>query len=99
MPVLSIDMPGGVTSKSSTPWSLKPSAFRTSPLDKVHKALLQFKCEKLALQFYTKLQSCPSSSAYVSASSILGTSSVLKIKEKSIKPFGLGLEPTLEKNF
>ena len=38
-------------------------AFRTSPVDNLyaeaHEALLQCRCEKLALQYYTKLKSCP----------------------------------------
>ena len=38
-------------------------AFKTSPVDslyaKPHEAPLQLRCEKLALQYYTKLKSCP----------------------------------------
>ena len=43
-------------------------AFRTSPVDswyaEAHEVLLQLKSEKLALQFYTKLKSCPSNPTY-----------------------------------
>ena len=43
-------------------------AFRTSPADSLYveayEAPLQLRCEKLALQYYTKLKSCPSNPAY-----------------------------------
>ena len=43
-------------------------AFRTSPVvslyTKAHEAPLQLRCEKLALQYYTKLKSCSSNPAY-----------------------------------
>ena len=43
-------------------------AFRTSPVvslyTEAHEALLQFRCEKLAVQYYTKLKSCLSNPAY-----------------------------------
>ena len=43
-------------------------AFRTSPVDslyaKAHEAPLRLGWEKLALQYYTKLKSCPCSQAY-----------------------------------
>ena len=43
-------------------------AFRTSPgvslYTETQEATLQLKCEKLALQYYTKLKSCSSNPAY-----------------------------------
>ena len=43
-------------------------AFRTSPVvslyTEAHEAPLQFRYEKLALQYYTKLKPCPSNPAY-----------------------------------
>ena len=43
-------------------------AFRTSAIDSLyveaHEAPLQFRCKKLALQYYTKLKSCPSNPIY-----------------------------------
>ena len=43
-------------------------AFRTSPVVSLyieaHEAPLQLKCEKLSLQYYIKLKSCPSNPAY-----------------------------------
>ena len=43
-------------------------AFRTSPVvslfTEAHEAHLQLRCEKLALQYYTKMKFCPSNPAY-----------------------------------
>ena len=43
-------------------------AFRTSPVvslyTEAHETPLQLRCEQLALQYYTKLKSCPSNPAY-----------------------------------
>ena len=43
-------------------------AFRTSPVvslyTEAHEAPLQLRCEKLTLQYYTKMKSCPSNPAY-----------------------------------
>ena len=48
-------------------WRLVLGAFRTSPVvslyTEAHEAPLHLRCEKLALQYYTKLKSCPSNPA------------------------------------
>ena len=76
-------------------------AFRTSPVvslyTEAHEALLQLKCEKLALQYYTKLKSCPFNPAY---DCIFNPKykQQFEQKEKIIKPFGFRMEPILQKS-
>ena len=67
-------------------------AFRTSPVDslyvKEHGEAWQLRCEKLALQYSTKLKSCPSNPAY-DCTFNPKYEQLFERKEKSIKPFGL----------
>ena len=74
-------------------------AFRTSPIDslytEVHKAPLQIRSEKLALQYYTKLKSSPSNPAY-DCTFDPKYRQYFDQKEKSIRPFGLHMEPILK---
>ena len=76
-------------------------AFRTSPVDslyaKPHGAPLQFRCEKLALQYNTKLKSCPSNKTY---DCILNPKCKqhFEKRKKSIKPFGLQMKSTLQES-
>ena len=62
------DHQGGPTSKNLTLYTMEGlrqilGAFRTSPVDSLysdaHEVPLQLRCKKLALQYYTKLKSCP----------------------------------------
>ena len=73
-------------------------AFRTSPVvslyTKAHEAPLQLRCEKLALQYYTKLKSCLSNPAYDCIFNPKHKQQ-FKQREKAIKPFGLWMEPIL----
>ena len=72
--------------------------FRNSPVvslyTDVHEASLQLRCEKLALQYYKKLKSCPSNPA---CDCIFNCKyrQQYEQKEKKIKPFGLRMEPIL----
>ena len=96
MVYLSIDLLGSPTLKSSTQSRLVLRAFRTSPIislyTEVHEAPLQLRCEKLALQYYTKLKSCPSNPAY-------NCNFNPKYKKKiPIKLFGLWMEPILQES-
>ena len=73
-------------------------AFKTSPVDslytKAHEAPLQLRSEKLALQYCIKLKSCPSNPAY---DCIFQSKykQQFEQKERTIKPFGLRMEPIL----
>ena len=70
-------------------------AFRTSPVDalytEAHEAPLQLRCEKLALQYYTKLKSCPFNPTYDCIFNPKYEQHFEK-KEKSKKPFGLRMK-------
>ena len=74
-------------------------AFRTSPIDSLyteaHEASLQIRSEKLALQYYTKLKSSPSNPAY-DCTFDPKYRQYFDQKEKSIRPFGLRMEPILK---
>ena len=76
-------------------------AFRTSPIDSLyaeaHEAPLQIRREKLALQYYTKLKSSPSNPAYDYTFHPKYTQ-YFDRKEKSIRPFGLRMEPILKES-
>ena len=75
-------------------------AFRTSPIDSLyaeaHKAPLQIRSEKLALQYYTKLKSSPSNPEY--DCTFDPKYRHFDQKEKSIRPFGLRMEPILKES-
>ena len=103
---LSIDLLGSPTLKSSTQSTAKLrrlvlGAFRTSPVvslyTEAHEAALQLRCEKLALQYYTKLKSCPSNPAYDCIFNCKYKQQYEQ-KEKKIKPFGLWMEPILQES-
>ena len=70
--------------------------FRTSSAvslyTKAHEAPLQLRCEKLALQYYTKLKSCTSNLAYECIYSCKYKQQYEQ-KEKTIKPFGFRMKP------
>ena len=76
-------------------------AFKTSPIDSLyteaHEAPLQLRSKKLALQYCIKLKSCPSNPAYdcISQSKY---KQQFEQKERTIKPFGLRMEPILEES-
>ena len=76
-------------------------AFRTSPIDSLyavaHAAPLQIRSEKLALQYYTKLKSSPSNPAY-DCTFDPKYRHYFDQKEKSIRPFGLHMEPILKES-
>ena len=76
-------------------------AFRTSPIDslyaKAHKVPLQIRSEKLALQYYTKLKSPPSNPEY-DCTFETKYGQYFDQKEKSIRPFGLCMEPILKES-
>ena len=76
-------------------------AFRTSPIDSLyaeaHEAPLQIRSEKLALQYYTKLKSPPSNPVY-NCTFDPKYRQYLDQKEKSIRPFGLRMEPILKES-
>ena len=76
-------------------------AFRTSPVDSLyaeaHEAPLQLRCEKLALQYYTKLKSCTPNSTYDCNFNPKYEQHFEK-KEESIKPFDLRVKSTLEES-
>ena len=74
-------------------------AFRTSPIESLfaeaHEAPLQIRSEKLALQYYSKLKSSPSNSVY-DCTFDPKYKQYFDQKEKSIRPFGLRIEPILK---
>ena len=74
-------------------------AFRTPPINssytEAHEAPLQIRSEKLALQYYTKLKSSPSNPAY-NCTFDPKYRQYFDQKEKSIRPFGLRMEPILK---
>ena len=74
-------------------------AIRISPIDslytKAHEAPLQIRSEKLALQYYTKLKSSPSNPAY-DCTFHPKYRQYFDQKERSIRPFGLRMEPILK---
>ena len=79
-------------------------AIKTSPVDSLyaetHEAPLQIRCEKLALQYYIKLKSCPFNPTY---DCILNPKyeqhfEKKKKKEKSLKTFGLRMNSTLKES-
>ena len=76
-------------------------AFKTSPVDslytKAHETPLQLRSEKLALQYCIKLKSCPSNPAY---DCIFQSKykQQFEQKERTIKPFGLRMEPILKES-
>ena len=76
-------------------------AFRTSPVDSMHveahETPLQLRSERLALQYITKLKSCPSNPAY---NCIFNPryKQHFENKIKSIKPFGLRMEPIIKES-
>ena len=76
-------------------------AFRTSPIDSLypeaHEAPLQIRSEKLAIQYYTKLKSSPSNPAY-DCTFDSKYRQYFDQKEKSIRPFGLRVEPMLKES-
>ena len=76
-------------------------AFRTSPVvslyTEAHEAPLKLRFEKLALQYYTKLKSCPSNPAYDCIFNCKYKQQYEQ-KEKTIKPFGLQIEPMLQES-
>ena len=76
-------------------------AFKTSPVDSLyteaHEAPLQLRSEKLAFQYCIKLKSCPSNPAY----DCIFQSKYKKQfeqKERTIKAFGLRMEPILKES-
>ena len=76
-------------------------AFRTSPIDSLYaeayEAPLQIRSEKLALQYYTKLKSSLSNPAY-DCTFDPKYRQYFDQKEKSIRPFGLRMEPILKES-
>ena len=76
-------------------------AFTTFPIDRLyteaHKGPLQIRSDKLTLQYYTKLKSCPSNPAY-DCTFNPNYRQYFENKEKSIKPFGLWIEPILQES-
>ena len=77
-------------------------AFRTSPVvclyTQAHETPLQLRCEKLALQYYTKLKSCPSNPAYNCIYNCKYKQQCEQKEKKNIKPFGLRVEPILQES-
>ena len=80
------------TARPYTPWRPKTGLQLTA-----HEAPLQLRCEKLALQYYTKLKSWPFSPTYDCILNFEYEQHFEK-KEKSIKPFGLGMQSTLKES-
>ena len=76
-------------------------AFRTFLVDSLyveaHEAPLELRSEKLALQYYTKLKSCPSNPTYDCIFNPKYDRHFEK-KEKSIKPFDLRMKSTLKES-
>ena len=76
-------------------------AFSTSPVESLYaeanEAPLSLRRQKLALQFYTKLYSCPSNSAY---NCVFDPQYKVLFEHKTnaIKPFGLRMEEILEES-
>ena len=76
-------------------------AFKTSPADSLyteeHEAPLQVRNEKLALQYCIKWKSCPSNPAY---GCIFQSKykQQFELKERTIRPFGLRMEPILKES-
>ena len=70
-------------------------AFRTSPVESLyseaHEMPLSLRREKLGMQYYTKILSCPSNPAYNCISSPL-YEPLYNRKESAIKPFGLRIK-------
>ena len=75
--------------------------FRTSPIDSLYaeaqEAPLQIRSEKLALQYYSKLKSSPSNSAY-DCTFDPKYRQYFDQKEKSVRPFSLRMEPILKES-
>ena len=106
MAALSIDLPGKSYIKKLDPihhegLRVVLGAFKTSPVDGLytgtHEAPLQLKSEKLALQHCIKLKSYPSNPAY---DCIFQSKykQQFEQKERTIKPFGLRMEPILKES-
>ena len=76
-------------------------AFRTSPIESLYaetnEAPLQLRREKLALQYYLKLKSCPSNPAYECTFNPK-YKPLFSRHEKVIKPFGIRMETILEES-
>ena len=76
-------------------------AFITSPIDnqyaEANEVPLQLRCEKLVLQYYTKLKSYPSNPAHDCTFNPKYNQCFEK-KEKSIKHFSLRTEPTIKES-
>merc|ERR1711911_337220 len=76
-------------------------AFRTSPIESLYadanESPLELRREKLALQYYTKLKSCPSNPAY-DCSFNPKYKPLFDRKQNAIKPFGLRMETILEES-
>ena len=76
-------------------------AFKTSPVESLYieayEVPLQLRSEKLALQYCIKLKSCPSNLAY---DCIFQSKykQQFEQKERTIKPFGLQMEPILKES-
>ena len=77
-------------------------AFRTSPVvnlyTEAHETPQQLRCEKLALQYYTKLKSCPSNPAYDCIFNCKYQQQYEQKEKKPIKLFGLRMEPILQES-
>ena len=74
-----------------------PSSSVDSLYIKAHEVPLQLRCEKLTLQYSTKLRSCPSNPVY-DCTFNPKYKQHFERKEKSIKPFGLWMNFTLQES-
>ena len=76
-------------------------AYSTSPIESLYTEAdeppLTLRCEKLALQYSTKLKSCPSNPAY-DCTLNLKYKQHFERKEKAIKSFGLWMKSTLQES-
>ena len=76
-------------------------AFRTSPIEsryaEAHESPLQIRREKIALRYYTKQKSSPFNLAY-DCTFDPKYRQYFDHKEKSIRPFGLRMEPVLKES-